>query len=134
MEATNKVPKELKNRIEDFYKHFLDVHNTRSIREKMPKTLNNYKTIGRILGIFDSNISWAATDYGYLYYYALNMRWVIGISYLCHELYPSFDEICFLFLKKFVNYHMSCVDEDKYERTKRIHSLKVKKIEKIFGN
>lgn len=134
MEATDKVPKELKSRIEHFYKHFLEVHNTRSIREKMPKMLNNYETIGYILNIFNSKISWITTDYGYSYYYALNMRWVIGISYLCHELYPSFDEICIRFLKKFVDYYSSCPDKDKYERTKRIYSLRVKKIEKIFGN
>jgi len=134
MAATDKLPKDLKNRIFHFYKHFLKAHNTRSVREKMPKKIDDLETIGDVLNLFNAKISWSNTDYGYSYYYALNIRWVIGISYLCHELYPSLDGRCIDVIEKFLRYHNSDCDEDRYNKMKRIYSQKVEKIKEIFGN
>jgi hypothetical protein len=130
----NNTPIELKNKIKRFYKRFLDIHNTEET-QKMARRNLLFETLPLILNYFNCYIGWARAKEGYTYYYTLNLRWVIGITYIAHEFDHSYDDLCLRKLRNFWEYsnHLERDESKRYKRQREIYDKKIKKIEEIFG-
>jgi len=134
----NEIPTKLRKRIFDFYKHFFEIHSTEKTKMLllMDKKYLFLNLLG-ILNVINHNITWGLTKEGYLYYYTLNLRWAIGIAYICHEFDSKYDDICLRKANEFVNYRSSSylVGIDyKYHKVQKIYKEKIKIMKEIFGN
>lgn len=126
-----------------YLKCFLEKHQTKSTKSLKP--LIHYCTdLHDLFDFFNRNIYWYNTVEGGLYYYFLNLRWVIALSYFCHEHSKDYDNLCLEQLNryyKFSNENASGVyfgsfnyTIEEYRRLYRYYAHKMKKIKEIFGS
>lgn len=134
--------KDLISGIAHLFEYFTDHHQTDAILKIKEKTLD-YSDLDEMFDVFNYNIGWNATKEGHPYYYFLNLRWAIGLFYLCHNFSNEYDNYC---LEKIRNYYTFCRDFDNYNFRKlgytkkqcvllhEHYTKKIEKIEKLFGN
>lgn len=125
-------------RTEEMFKRFTPIHNKSAVKRVVKERIKP-KTLNCVFELFNQYITWASTEEGYVYYYTLNLRWVLYLTYVCHEEFPGMENFCIQKLKKFVNYstttsNYKCYDEKEYLKKREIFLKKIKKIEEIFGN
>jgi len=127
---------DLIDKIKKHYQYFIKCHKKASAIGNLKVTEKDFSDIKTVLNLFNDNIRWAYTKEGYIYYYVLNLRWVISVIYLCYENDKSLDCSSLEKLKKFSGFYVSLFNEEKerYFKWKKIYEQKIKKIEEIFGN
>ena len=134
MAATNNIPNELLKRIERFRDCFFDKHKSSITKRLLDVRFHDMHAVLNNI----NNFIWRDTEEGYTYWYTLNLRWVIGVAYICHEFDKGYDNLCFKYLYEFINYRNSEAikkeNEEKYTQKRKFFCKKIKKLEKIFGN
>ena len=128
--------KEIRNEVEKLFTHFTKIHYTEATR-KICLSEYDFSNIRTIIHVFNEKIRWASTKEGYVYYYILNLRWVLGITYLCIEHSMIDYPYCINALNKYVTYHYSGLTEEdrkKYHKFKGVYKKRIEKIVEIFGN
>jgi hypothetical protein len=137
------IDNELASKISKLLKNFLEIHKTEET-ERISKCVIEFNNLYSVFDIFNKNISWYATKDGAPYYYFINLRWVIALTYLCHEHSMKYDKFCLKQIRKYYafcgsNFSTVIFGYFKYNREDCIRKLryytkKIEKIEKIFGN
>lgn len=128
--------KEMANEVEELFTHFTKIHNTEAIRKICPSKID-FSNIRVIIHIFNERIAWARTKEGYVYYYILNLRWVLGITYLCIKHSMTNYQYCIDALNGYIgyrNYDLTEEDKKKYYKFKGVYKKRIEKIVEIFGN
>ena len=134
--------KDLISRIANLFEHFTDCHQTTAILRIKEKKLD-YSDLGEMLDVFNCNIAWNGTKEGYAYYYFLNLRWAIGLSYVCHSFSDEYDDYCLDKINTFQNFCYSFIGkgfmnlgytERKCTLLHKHYAEKIRKIEELFGN
>lgn len=129
----NRIPVKLSKILEKYFDYFSNIHCTEEIRAIKAKNNHDFTNLSKTLNIFDRNINWYRSNEGYIYYYVLNLRWAIGVCYLCHEYFPKADKICIERISNFLEFHYDYVDDREYFRKHAIYRNKIEKIKEIFG-
>lgn len=128
--------KKMANEVEKLFTHFTKIHNTEAIRKICP-SVRDFSNIRHIIHIFNNRISWARTKEGYVYYYILNLRWILGITYLCIKHSMINYHYCINTLNEYVdycNYELIEKERKKYYKFKGVYKKRIEKIIEIFGN
>lgn len=134
--------KDLISRIANLFEHFTDCHQTSAILKIKEKTLD-YSDLGEMFDVFNHSIHWSGTREGYAYYYFLNLRWTIGLSYVCHSFSNRYDDYCLKKIKNFQGFCLSFRDkgfmnlgytERKCTLLHKHYAEKIRKIEELFGH
>ena len=128
--------KEMANEVEKLFTHFTKIHNTEAIRKICPSKYD-FSNIRNIIHIFNNRITWARTKEGYVYYYILNLRWILGITYLCIEHNMTSYLSCISALNHYIDYRNTDLTEEdrkKYHKFKGVYKKRIEKIVEIFGN
>lgn len=128
--------KEMANEVEELFTHFTKIHNTEAIRKICPSEYD-FSNIKIIIHIFNERISWAKTKEGYVYYYILNLRWILGITYLCIKHSMVGYGSCISALNHYIgyrNYELTEEDKKKYYKFKGVYEKRIEKIVELFGN
>ena len=128
--------KEMANEVEELFTHFTKIHNTEAIRKVCPSEYD-FSNIKHIVHIFNDRISWASTKEGYVYYYILNLRWVLAITYLCIKHSMIDYQCCISALNHYIgyrNYNLTEEDKKKYYKFKGVYKKRIEKIVELFGN
>lgn len=128
--------KEMANEVEELFTHFTKIHNTEAIRKVCPSEYD-FSNIKHIVHIFNERISWAKTKEGYVYYYILNLRWILGITYLCIKHSMVGYGSCISALNHYIgyrNYELTEEDKKKYYKFKGVYEKRIEKIVELFGN
>ena len=128
--------KEMANEVEELFTHFTKIHNTEAIRKVCPSEYD-FSNIKHIVHIFNDRISWASTKEGYVYYYILNLRWILGITYLCIKHSMVGYGSCISALNHYIgyrNYELTEEDKKKYYKFKGVYEKRIEKIVELFGN
>ena len=128
--------KEMANEVEELFTHFTKIHNTEAIRKICPSEYD-FSNIRVIIHIFNERIAWARTKEGYVYYYILNLRWILGITYLCikHNMVGYLS--CISALNHYIDYRNTDLTEEdrkKYHKFKGVYKKRIEKIVELFGN
>jgi hypothetical protein len=127
---------EIRNEVEKLFTHFTKIHHTEAIRRIYPNE-DDFSSIRNIIHIFNQRITWAKTKEGYVYYYILNLRWILGITYLCIKYSMINYPYCISALNRYIKYRGSGLTEEerkKYHKFKGIYEKRIEKIVEIFGN
>jgi hypothetical protein len=128
--------KEMANEVEKLFTHFTKIHNTEAIRKICPSEYN-FSNIRNIIHIFNNRITWAGTKEGYVYYYILNLRWILGITYLCIKHNMTNYLSCISALNHYIDYRNTDLTEEerkRYYKFKGVYKKRIEKIVEIFGN
>lgn len=129
--------KEMANEVEELFTHFTKIHNTEAIRKICPSKFD-FSNIRVIIHIFNERIAWARTKEGYVYYYILNLRWILGITYLCITKHNMTNyQYCISALNGYIgyrNYELTEEDKKKYYKFKGVYKKRIEKIVELFGN
>lgn len=129
--------KGMANEVEELFTHFTKIHNTEAIRKICPSKFD-FSNIRVIIHIFNERIAWARTKEGYVYYYILNLRWILGITYLCITKHNMTNyQYCISALNSYIgyrNYELTVEDKKKYYKFKSVYKKRIEKIVELFGN
>lgn len=133
--------KRLISRIAKLFEHFTDCHQTSAILRIKGKTLD-YSDLDEMFDVFNRNIRWSGAKEGYGYYYFLNLRWAIGLSYVCHSFSNRYDDYCLEKIQTFRDFCCSFegkeflnlgYSERKCTSLRKYYVKKIRKIEELFG-
>ena len=128
---------DIEKEIERLYKHFLNSHQTEATKKVEMVVKPPYDDISKMIDIYNVHITWSKTKEGYVYYYALNLRWVYALTMLCHEICPEKERFCLEKLNMYRHYCSSSQfnekDRKQYNKTFTIFGEKIKKMREIFG-
>ena len=133
---SNKLNGDLKERVNHLFERFIKIHNTEAVN-LAAKSWKGVYFLEEVFNFFNAHITWSSTKEGYVYYYTLNLRWVLILAYLCYEEFQEYKHIAHSYLVKFVSYSSSSFrsyERDIYKQKNIFFHKKIKKIEKIFGN
>ena len=133
--------KELIPKIADLYEKYIKSHPTYAMKKVKEFTID-FGNLDKVFDVFNYHIGWGGTKEGHSYYYILNMRWVIELSYLCHEFSNEYDNYC---LGK-IDYYYKFSTKSGYSFKKGVrytrqqfiahyefYTKKIEKIKEIFG-
>ena len=135
MVVTDRLEGTLGDAIRKYYKKFINMHQnsaTKRFPEKLPKSFSLESAYDYI----NQNITWSSTKEGWLYFYTLNLRWVLGITYLCHEFEPQWEKCCIAALNRYLYFSSGLrgYKEKRYHKIQHIYERKIEKLKEIFGN
>ena len=134
--------KELIPKIAELYERYTNSHLTDAVKKLREHTIN-FGSLDIVYDIFNKYIGWGGTKEGHTYYYFLNLKWAMEITYLCHEFSKDYDNYCLGKLEYYYGFSDrrigSYSKKSKYTREQCIalydcYTRKIKKMREIFGN
>lgn len=133
--------KELIPKIAELYERYTNSHLTDAIKE-VRKHTTNFASLDAVYDIFNKYINWNGTKEGHSYYYFLNLKWAMEITYLCHEFSKYYDNYCLGKLESYYRFtdRRTCGSRKNslYTREQCValydcYTTKIKKMREIFG-
>ena len=134
------IPEELNKRINNAIDSFLKAHKTGETGRINIECVKKSRDLQVKFNMINKYILWASTKEGHYFYYFLNLRWAIFLSYIIHEFNNKYDYYCLGKIDEYfdyVSYPFDDADTYKtkgYTRMYKHFSEKIKKIGTIFGN
>lgn len=139
----SKIPDKLNERINKALDNFLDIHSTKEILELNRDYLKGNNSFYRKFDFINQGITWYTTEEGGYFYYFLNLRWIILLSYIIHEYSEEYDDYCLGQINRYLAFaappFLQIGLSSKYTSVecRRMYCCylnKIKKIKEIFGN